>query len=102
MGDHLDKVIGLKIGVEGLGEKTISVTAYSGQFVVYRLANTQSEIVATAGFSWQHGSYIFDGFFIVKSGGIHQGVVSYGLEPVNEAIVRLNPNVRIRPVFLRE
>lgn len=37
-----------------------------------------------------------DGFYLIKSGGMHAaGAVSVGAEPVSEASLRLNPNVRL-------
>ncbi len=40
-----------------------------------------------------HGSYIVKGYFIVRSGGMHQGVSSVAFERVDDATVLLNPAV---------
>jgi hypothetical protein len=40
-----------------------------------------------------HGSYIIKGYFIARSGGMHQGIVSNAFEKVNDAEVMLSPNV---------
>ncbi len=97
---HLDKIIGLKIAVSASENKMFSASTDKTMFVIYKLEDAEDEIVSTSDYSYQHGAYEFDGFFIVKSGGIHQGVVSYALESVSEAAVRLNPAVRIKPVLL--
>lgn len=47
---------------------------------------------------WRHGNYIIDGFFVVKYGGMGQGVMGYQLKPVDEAAVLLSqvPHVEVR------
>jgi hypothetical protein len=47
------------------------------------------------------GTYVLDGYFLVKAGGIHQGVVSCSLMPVDEARVILS-GTRIRHVNLKQ
>jgi hypothetical protein len=97
---HVDKVVGLKLGVPATKEGPISASVEGDLFVVYRVKDTQTETVAHSGFERRHDVYVFDGFFTVKHGGMHQGINSYALEPVAEATVRLNPAVRIKPVDL--
>src|SRR5581483_8843843 len=41
----------------------------------------------------QHGSYVVRGYFIPRSGGIHQGIISLAFERADDASVLLNPNV---------
>ncbi len=41
-----------------------------------------------------HGSYIVKGYFIVRTGGMHQGVSSVAFEKVDDATVLLNPAVK--------
>lgn len=92
--NSLDTVIGLKISFTlntdyKVGE--LSADANNGQFVAYLTGpNNESEIVATEGYQYLHGDYVFDGFFIVKSGGMHQGVISLYLQKTDEAQVRLS------------
>ena len=45
-------------------------------------------------FTLQHGEYIVDGYFIPRSGGVHQGVVSMYFEKIDDTKVVLNPAVR--------
>ena|ERR1035441_2459610 len=40
------------------------------------------------------GSYIVKGYFIVRSGGMHQGVSSIAFQRVDDATVLLNPAVK--------
>lgn len=44
---------------------------------------------------WMHGSHVIDGFFLVKSGGMNQGILSYALKPVDEAAVLLSPKALV-------
>ena len=39
------------------------------------------------------GNYVIKGYFIVRPGGTHQGVVSIGFEKVDDIAVLLNPSI---------
>ncbi len=98
---NLDKIVGLKIYFDSASHPAPLVAGVSEKrFVAYkRIPETTSEIVASDGFYWLHGGYQFDGYFVVKSGGMHQGVISYGLQKVPEDRVILS-NPDLRPVQL--
>ena len=99
---NVDKVVGMKITAAPSDQRPgLYVGVSNGQFVTYRTPTTPIELVAMAGFRYEHGQYVFDSFFIIKSGGMHQGTLSFGLEQVPEATVRLAAGVRIRRVNLR-
>jgi hypothetical protein len=89
--DALDDVIGLKITVDKSGDDDVlQAGASDDQLVVYlRGLNGSSEFVVNGEYAYQHGMYVLDGFFLVKSGGMHQGIVSFGLMPMDEGRVRL-------------
>jgi hypothetical protein len=103
---NLDKVIGLKVFVD---PSTGAQFEKSGYLALYDENGRQLsvskgppggleggiEVVKNGLIDRTMGFYVIDGFFIVKSGGVHQGVVSYGLQPVDEAAVRLNPAVKL-------
>jgi hypothetical protein len=76
----LDKVVGLKVQVDKSpeGAKLSAEADKDGQFVIYmpRGEHVRVEIVANEGHRYEHGAYVFDGFFLVKSGGVHQGIRS--------------------------
>jgi hypothetical protein len=42
-----------------------------------------------------HGSYAIKGYFIVRSGGIHQGVASSSFEKIDDAQVMLRPGLTV-------
>ena len=102
MAAQVDRVVGLKIIVKksGIDDRLSAEADADGQFVMYRSGRARSEIIANEGYALRHGDYVLDGFFLVKHGGLHQGIVSYALEPVDETKVRLNPAVQIIPVKL--
>jgi hypothetical protein len=90
--NSLDTIVGLKVSFPA-NEYTPGVVvagANDGQFVAYFSGAGESEIVAVEGFQFLHGAYVFDGFFVVKSGGVHQGTVSLSLQKTDEAQVRLS------------
>lgn len=90
----MDNVIGLKINFpanENAKDGEMSASQNDGQFVAYLDGpNSASEVVAVEGFQFLHGDFVFDGFFLVKSGGMHQGVISLSLQKTDEAVVRLS------------
>jgi len=47
---------------------------------------------------FEHSGYVLDGFYRVKSGGVHQGTSSFGLSSVDEAQIRLNGGLKIKAV----
>ena len=102
---NLNKVIGLQVTVDKSGDNDIlqasdsEFDSQTRQVAIYVRNNQGSEIVATGGYSFQRGAYVFDGFYIVKSGGVHQGTVSYGLVRADETVVRLS-GTKLRRVKL--
>lgn len=99
---HVDSVIGLKLSVVPSSSTDFAQSGYIAeadgpQFVISK-SDPQSggtEVVTNAAIGRDAGNYLLDGLFIVKSGGMHQGISSFGLQPVDEATVRLNPSVTI-------
>jgi hypothetical protein len=92
--NSLDTVIGLKVSFaakENAGVGEVSASANERQFVAYLSGpGGESEIVANEGYQYLHGDYVFDGFFVVKSGGMHQGIISLFLDRTDEAQIRLS------------
>lgn len=92
--DSFDKIVGLKVTFDAFdGAEPDRLSAYvdDEKFVAFVSGpDSESEIVADKGFSYQHGGYVFDGFFLVKSGGFNQGISSIYLQPVDEAQVILS------------
>ena len=101
--NSLDTIVGLKVSFpqdSSTDAGALSVSAEEGKFVAYVGGpDSESEMVANEGFSFQHGSYIFDGFFVVKSGGMHQGIVSLFLDKTEEAAVLLS-GVRVKDIWI--
>ena len=44
-------------------------------------------------YRFQHGAYRVDGYFIARSGGVHQGIVSNAFEKIDDTAVMLSPAV---------
>jgi hypothetical protein len=104
MSRNVDKVIGAKVLVEpsqdGELERTGYLAIYSDNQLGISLTDRKGmnggvEVVKNGPVQRMMGSYSIDGMFLVKPGGLNQGVASFGLEPVDEASVRLNQSVRI-------
>lgn len=93
--DHVDGIVGVQVWIEPSegGDTTYQVGQDDERLVI---SNQTYELLAPKGaWRWEHGRYVVDGFFLVKSGGVHQGVSSLGLEAVSESAVRLKPDVAV-------
>lgn len=98
--DECNDVIGLSLHFEVSPEDDttnprIVVSEDANRLVVYRTPDTEAEFVINGEIRWEHGAWIADGFYLVKPGGLHQGVASFGLIAIDEAALRLNLAVRI-------
>jgi len=103
---HTDQIVGLKLRVEKESSEVERATGFSAResdegylLISYYVTGEEGyEVLINDGYNWQHGGWDVDGFYIVKPGGSHQGQSSFGLVPVDDAQVRLNPAVRFRDV----
>ncbi len=104
MANNVDKVIGVKVLVQpsrdGEHERTGYLASYSDDQLAISKSDPKgmeggTEVVKNGLVQRMMGGYSIDGMFIVKPGGLNQGIASFGLEPVDEATVRLNPAVRL-------
>jgi hypothetical protein len=85
------KIVHLDIGVNWPADTT-SAEQTGYERLVFR--NDNAEFLFPKGsYDWQHGAWIIQGYFIARSGGMHQGVVSSAFEKVKDAKVLLNPHV---------
>jgi hypothetical protein len=102
--DHVNKVVGLKITVERSASDAapLQADADNGQLVVYLNSTpdepSESEIVAGNGFSLHDGSFVLDGLFMVKNGGMHQGVISYSLRKTDGSAA--DPSIKLEQIEL--
>jgi hypothetical protein len=95
-----DTVIGLNVSVEPSGENDDRYYASlsDGRLVVTSgdPLNAPQEIVVNGDIGRSWDMWRVDGFYLIKFGGMHAaGAMSWGALPVDEASLRLNPNVRI-------
>jgi hypothetical protein len=101
--DNLDAVVGVKIDVSPSDDEDFERQRYLASADDDMLAIFKGDgehggievVVPKGSYGWQHGHHTVDGFFVVKSGGMHQGTLSYGLTPTDEGVIRTNPGVRI-------
>ncbi len=92
--DAVDTVIGLKLQIDSPQPDPRAAELQDGGSV-YLFDGEEIELNADKGGSWLHGSVVFDGFYLIKYGGMHQGILSFGLQQVDEASIILNPAIRI-------
>lgn len=102
IGANLDKIIGLKLTVE---PSTDDNTRYYASVTDKQLIITSgdpmdapTEVVfnGNVGRTAAGTMFTIDGFYLIKSGGsAGAGAVSIGANQLDEAAIRLNPNIRI-------
>jgi hypothetical protein len=105
--NRLDQIVGIKVEVVPSGNDDphkYLVDRDDRLFVISASAKNnfaQEGIEIVAPYqeaSFLHGSWVLDGFYVVKSGGVHQGIASFGLQKVNEGEVLLSPKYAVKVV----
>ena len=88
---NIDKVIHLKLSIDWPNE---SVNFEQSDYKRLIFWNENAEyLFPDKAYSYQHGSWIVNGYFIARSGGVHQGVISIAFEKIADTAVLLNPSV---------
>lgn len=104
IGDHQDKIVGLQVMFDATPRGAQAANGYTadkddGRLFVVSYGTLESPgiemVVPKDEANYQHGGYVLDGFYLVKTGGMHQGTISYGLEKVDEATVLLSTKYRV-------
>jgi len=94
---NLDRIVHLDIAVEWPTDKTHPEIDDYKRLVFW---DDETEYLFPNGsYFFLHGSWIIKGYFIARSGGMHQGVSSDSFEKIDDASVMLNPNVTETKVF---
>lgn len=98
--DELDYVIGLDLMIQETPDRQpagrMVACCSDRRMTLYKVDGSGgSEIIINGGLSRQWAMWRADGFYLVKSGGMQQGICSIGLTPTDEALIRLNPAIKI-------
>jgi hypothetical protein len=107
LANSVGEVFALKIRVPK-SEGNLTTALDNGKLAIFRTGGkAEFEIVAAEGFEAAGEDYVFDGFYQVELGGMHQGVTPLFISPdkaanalaadfkvQNLSAGRLNPNIR--------
>jgi hypothetical protein len=86
---NYDHIVHIDISVDWPDGEKDAETAGHKRLIFW---NDKAEYLFPDGsYSFLHGSYVIDGYFIPRRGGVHQGVVSIAFSKVDAAQVLLNP-----------
>jgi hypothetical protein len=89
---NYDRIVHVDLSISWPDKDTDAETAGFERLVFW---NSEAEFLFPKGtYFFLHGSWIVKGYFIVRSGGVHQGIVSDAFEKIDDATVMLNPNVQ--------
>lgn len=89
--DLTDKVVGLKLSVPSEAE---FASANDNRLIISSAdEGGGKEVLIGTGWTLQHGNDVVDGFYVVKSGGEHQGVISCDLTATDEAALISNSSL---------
>ena len=102
LANRVDTIVGLQVEVSPTDDKSPAgylvdqITADAGVFIstTYPQQGGGVQINVPTAY-WRHGSYIIDGFYVVKYGGMGQGILGYQLKPVDDAVVLLSSARRV-------
>jgi hypothetical protein len=109
--NSVDAIVGLKVHFSAenrRGPGIVTADADGGSFSSYMAGDdAEIEIFAEDGYEYRSGDFVFDSFYLVKYGGMHQGILSVSISKVPESSVllsglkvtdieidRLNPKIR--------
>jgi hypothetical protein len=92
LADSVDTVVGMRVSVDPQPEPRSVELGEDGSAHLY---DGEIEMNVRAGAHWAHGSIVLDGYWLVKYGGMYQGVLAFGLEQVDEAMIALNAGIRV-------
>lgn len=105
--EEINGVIALDLMIEETPESSadaperFSVAHEGGQLTTYKVGDEGGfEILINGGLSRQWAMWRADGFYLIKSGGMQQGFCSVGLIETDEALIRLNPAVKVITIRL--
>jgi hypothetical protein len=89
-----DEIVGLKVHFPAearYGAGIVTAEDREGRFAAFMAESDPSvEVFARDGYFYRSGDFIFDSFYLVKYGGIHQGTQSVSLNPIAESDVLLS------------
>ncbi len=86
-----DHIVHLDISIDWpVSSTTVEQTGYKR--LVFWDKNTEY-LFPEGSYFLLHAWYVVKGYFIVRCGGMHQGIISYAFEKIDDATVMLNPNV---------
>ena len=97
--NNRDKIVGLRFNVmhsepkEG-GQLYANIGA-DKELLIYKTGMTgvkgdDIQLLIRSGFQYVHGSYVVNGYYIPKFGGMYQGILAYYFEAVSESQVLLS------------
>lgn len=101
LANRVDTIVGLQVEVSPTDDKSPAgylvdqITADAGVFISTTYPQGGGVQINAPTAYWRHGSYIIDGFYVVKYGGMAQGILGYQLKPVDDAVVLLSSARRV-------
>jgi len=89
---NLDHVVHVDLSVNWPHDKAVAETTDFRRLVFW---NKETEFLFPDGpYVFLHGRWLVKGYFIVRSGGTHQGMKSYAFEKIDDVSLSLNQNMQ--------
>lgn len=90
----IDQIVGIKFQIDlpMNGRFSAGIAEHDGRTSI---SAPEYALDLERGGSSVHGMVVVDGFFLLKSAGLYQGVFAFYGERVDEATIRLNPTLQI-------
>ncbi len=87
---NLDRIVHVDLSINWPRDKTAAETKDLKRLVFW---NKEAEFLFPDGtYALVHGKWAVKGYFIIRSGGTHEGMMSYAFEKIDHATVSLNRN----------
>lgn len=101
LANRVDTIVGVKVTLDPTSKDSPDgylvgqIRDDGGAYVSRTEGNMGGVQINAPSAYWRHGSYVIDGFFVVKYGGMGQGIRGYQLQPVDDAAVLLSMALRV-------
>lgn len=87
-----DRIVHLDISIDWPSDSIEAEDSGYKRLVFWDKANEY--LFPEGSYFYLHGLYIVKGYFMARSGGVHQGIVSNSFQKIDDATVMLNPNIK--------
>ena len=100
VGEQLDRSLSLRITARPVEGRDFSVSLAAPLLLVFVRGRGPAQVAINGDHTLRDGGFVVDGVYRVKNGGMHQGILAYGLEALPGQEVRRLRDGALRRITL--